>query len=71
LKIHKDDRSIGGDYGVGAWPIKTQLAFRYFRLIQTGPNARSDLERKDDEWINVFVVGGLELYGTVIITSTS
>ncbi len=60
LSVHKDDTSITSAYQVASFPIKNCAEFyRYYRLIQTGPNAF----KKGSNWVNVLVMGGFEVYG--------
>lgn len=69
LREHVDDKSLNGSFATFSWDIedpKTAEGFRYFRVLQTGPNSFQAPPNKPDEWSNAFVVSGLELYGELI-----
>lgn len=57
IKKHEDDRTLNKPNGVATWYIGTiqhQFGFRFFRILQTGPNAGGNY------YLNL---AGMELYG--------
>ena len=69
LREHVDDKSINGTFAPASWDIedpKTLEGYRYFRVIQTGPNCFQAPPNKPDEWSNAFVISGFEIYGELI-----
>jgi len=65
LYCHKNDKSIYTGFGLASWKIYSKQEFRYFRVIQTGPNATLN----DKDWEHIFVVSGFEIYGQLITLS--
>jgi hypothetical protein len=64
LSWHVNDATLSGDYAQHTWPVTCNQAFRYVRVIQIGKNNYSPpKDSAHDEWSNVFVVGGFEVYG--------
>lgn len=63
LSAHKNDSRIKGDHCVLTQEINDTggESFRFFRIIQTGPNSFTG----GSGWKDVFVASGLELYGTL------
>lgn len=43
----------------------TRQAYRYFRVIQTGPNTYFN-NGLEDTWSNVLVLSRFEIYGTLL-----
>jgi len=69
LRKHENDPCFSaGDYASKTWNIDYQGtdAFRYFRVIQTGKNSYKGKEGSTDEWSDVFVLIGFELYGCLL-----
>lgn len=61
LFTHFNEQALQKKYGTGSWPIKgAPTAYRYFRIIQIGPNTSGSHELS---------IGGIELYGTLYETS--
>jgi len=54
LSRHTMDKSLNGPFGEHSWPVKTEHAFRFFRVIQTGHNSSNH---------NFLALSGMELYG--------
>eukprot|EP01114_Cavostelium_apophysatum_P008646 TRINITY_DN2128_c0_g1_i1.p1 TRINITY_DN2128_c0_g1~~TRINITY_DN2128_c0_g1_i1.p1 ORF type:complete len:309 (+),score=21.68 TRINITY_DN2128_c0_g1_i1:116-1042(+) len=69
LAIHNNDSSLSGEWGQQAWRLNCRDAYRYFRVVQTGPNSYNS--PGDDHWSQVMVVNRFELYGTIYPTSSS
>jgi len=66
IKTHTNDTSITSEHQRYTWNISVGQAFRYFRIIQTGKNNFSaKSSQKEDDWSNVLVISGFELYGTL------
>eukprot|EP01114_Cavostelium_apophysatum_P024424 TRINITY_DN955_c0_g1_i10.p1 TRINITY_DN955_c0_g1~~TRINITY_DN955_c0_g1_i10.p1 ORF type:complete len:1320 (+),score=336.17 TRINITY_DN955_c0_g1_i10:1050-5009(+) len=66
LRVHEDDHSISGSHSYCTFPITDCLkAYRYFRVIQTGPNCYDAFGESEDKWSNVLVASGFELYGVL------
>ncbi len=68
LKRHSDDSTIDTDFGEHTWqldniPSDKQGPYRVFRVIQNGFSKMGT----NNDWKNVFVVGGFELFGTVVL----
>jgi hypothetical protein len=70
IRLHENDTSMNRDYH---WVIyrldNCNSAFRYFRVIQLGPNAYMQNQPNpgtSDVWSQVFVVTGFEMYGLCI-----
>lgn len=49
-----------------SWKLFTTEGFRYFRIIQTGPNCYT--QTKDDNWSQVLVAGRFEIFGDLYET---
>lgn len=61
LSSHFNDMALHKKYGTSSWPItRDHKAFRFFRVIQAGPNASGSHELS---------VGGIEMYGTLLETA--
>jgi len=60
LKSHVHDMSLDNAYEVHHWNVTTNKFFRYYRIVQAGPNKYM---ARDDTWSNVLVCSGFELYG--------
>jgi hypothetical protein len=64
LSQHVNDKSINESFGKGEYDVpdaKTKVGYRYFRIIQTGPNCF--VPSGSDEWSNVLVASGFEVWG--------
>lgn len=70
LSIHANDASINSEWGFHTWKINTKDSYRYFRVIQTGPNS-FNANGSEDNWSQVFVVSRFELYGIIYSPPTS
>jgi hypothetical protein len=69
LKSHANDISINSDHGGFSWPVTgNNNRYRYFRIRQTGKNSFKAANPKEDEWSDVLVVAGFEIYGTLETT---
>jgi len=76
ISIHEEDLSINSEWGTHTWKLNCKCAYRYYRLVQTGPNsfqkdravrtADNDSEPIEDNWSYVFVVNRFELYGILL-----
>jgi hypothetical protein len=71
LYVHKDDKTLNSGFGCGSWDINisdssSSEAYRYFRVVQTGPNSFQIPQQGADGWSNVFVASGFEIYGELI-----
>lgn len=69
LSTHKDDTTLTGSHAIASWDLQskpTDEGFRFFRVIQTGPNSWDSKKGTSDEWSNVLAVCGFELYGELI-----
>jgi len=63
IGMHINDKSLSADWATRTWAIPQNAhAFRYFRVVHTGKNS-FDAKGQADEWSDVFVAGGFELYG--------
>jgi len=74
IGMHINDKSLSSDWAMRTWAIpQNNYAFKYFRVVHTGKNS-FDPKGQPDEWSDVFVSGGFELYGYLFevpgITST-
>jgi len=66
LSVHTNDQTLNSPHQWGSWPIKEpSRGFRYFRIIQTGPNSYSK-PSLTGAWKHVFVACGFELYGKLL-----
>lgn len=66
LSNHENDTTIDSSFGIGRWKLPPQSSrrFRYFRIIQTGPNSHTS-----DLWRHSLVASGFEVFGQIIETS--
>jgi len=79
LAIHNNDSTINSEWGFHTWKLNCvdneSDYFRYFRVVQTGPNAYIHQlqanSTSEDNWSQVLVASHFELYGTVINISNS
>jgi len=62
LSIHNNDTSINTEWGLHTWKLNCREAFRYFRIVQTGPNIYNS-NGSDDNWSQVLVANRFEIYG--------
>jgi len=65
LREHVNDTTLNFDYEIATWEVKAAKAYRYFRAIQSGPNAYSPNTEEADGWSQVLAINGFELYGTL------
>jgi len=66
LSIHVNDHSFNTPHGWASWKLKEpQNGFRYFRIIQTGPNSYSK-DSASGAWKHTLVACGFELYGRLL-----
>jgi len=70
LSVHNNDRSLFGDWAVHTWKLNTCQAYRYFRVIQTGPNSFNP-NNEEDNWGQVLVANRFEIYGCLLPSSTA
>eukprot|EP01119_Soliformovum_irregulare_P012240 TRINITY_DN316_c0_g1_i11.p1 TRINITY_DN316_c0_g1~~TRINITY_DN316_c0_g1_i11.p1 ORF type:complete len:926 (+),score=240.93 TRINITY_DN316_c0_g1_i11:118-2895(+) len=68
LRVHIDDKSFLGNFASTSWDIPPfpgmpPMGYRYFRVVQTGPNSYECPPNTEDLWSNVLVATGFELYG--------
>jgi len=66
LSMHTNDDSLKSDWAIHSWKLNTKEAFRYIRLVQTGPNCYTYNGTGEDAWSQVFVVNRFEVYGTLL-----
>jgi len=64
LSIHNNDTSIHTEWGVYSWKLNCKRPYRYFRIVQTGPN--SFVTKNEDYWSHVLVANRFEIYGILI-----
>jgi len=64
LSTHVNDQSISSEFEEKTFPLINvpNKTYRYFRVIQTGPNKLA----LNEGWKDVFVAGGFELFGDLI-----
>lgn len=68
LSTHKNDQTFREPHAIASFPIDDcQESFRYFRIIQTGPNCFTG----GSGWKDVLVASGFEIYGTLHSDETS
>jgi len=70
LAIHTNDNTMTGEWALHSWRLDTKDAYRYFRIVQTGPNSYNS-SGGDDSWSQVLVSNRFELYGTINHSSLS
>jgi len=70
LRTHTNDLTLNADFAWFVFPIeKCSKAFRYFRILQTGPNAfltNRPSPGSVDSWSNVLVTSGFDLFGLCV-----
>jgi len=64
LSAHTNDEILQSEWAVHSWKLSTKEAFRYFRILQTGPNCY--VSSGDDAWSQVLVASRFEVYGTLL-----
>lgn len=69
LAVHSNDNRMSLAWAFHSWKIYSTEGFRYFRVIQTGPN--SFAASKDDSWSQVLVAGRFEIFGDLYETKSS
>jgi len=62
---HTNDPSLDADFAVHTWQITLPAgtSYRAFRVIQTGKNKYQPSKGQKDDWSDVFVVSGFEIFG--------
>lgn len=65
LSYHEQDTSLDSDFATHTWDLKIPpgSSYRAFRIIQFSKNKYSTARGQKDEWSNVLVASGFEMYG--------
>jgi len=70
LNNHENDTTLNSDFSWFVFPVdKCPTAYRYFRIVQTGPNAFVSNRPSPgalDSWSNVLVASGFDMFGLCI-----
>jgi len=70
LSIHNNDVTLNSEWALHTWKLNCKDSFRYFRIVQTGPNSFNS-SGGEDNWSQVLVVNRFEIYGTLLGSNNS
>eukprot|EP01118_Nematostelium_gracile_P016121 TRINITY_DN6606_c0_g1_i1.p1 TRINITY_DN6606_c0_g1~~TRINITY_DN6606_c0_g1_i1.p1 ORF type:complete len:426 (-),score=90.71 TRINITY_DN6606_c0_g1_i1:15-1292(-) len=65
ISEHKNDPSLDSEFASHTFTVKLPpgTSYRAFRIIQTGKNKYAPPKSQKDDWSDVLVVSGFEIYG--------